>query len=87
MVIAMRIDLFADPAQFTAEMDAYARAVRALTPIPGASGSYLPGGLEAEREARTTEANGIPVGSDHQRQLQQAAAELGVPVPWESGCP
>lgn len=86
MVIAMRIDLFAEPEQFTAEMDAYARAVRALTPIPGASGSYLPGGLEAEREARYR-SEGIPVGSDHQRQLQQAAVELGVPVPWESGRP
>ena len=37
MVIAMRIDLFADPAQFRKEMDAYARAVRTLTPIPGAT--------------------------------------------------
>jgi L-2-hydroxycarboxylate dehydrogenase (NAD+) len=81
MVIAMRIDLFADPAQFTAEMDAYARAVRTLTPIPGAAGSYLPGGPEADTEAdyRT---HGIAVGRDHQLLLEQAAAELGTGVPW-----
>jgi len=81
MVIAMRIDLFADPAQFTAEMDAYARAVRTLTPIPGASDSSLPGGPEAEKEA-DYRANGIPVGEDHRRLLEGAAAELGVSVPW-----
>jgi L-2-hydroxycarboxylate dehydrogenase (NAD+) len=81
MVIAMRIDLFADPASFTAEMDAYARTVRTLTPIPGASGSYLPGGPEAEREA-DYRVRGIPVGPEHQRLLQQAAAEFGVPCPW-----
>jgi L-2-hydroxycarboxylate dehydrogenase (NAD+) len=81
MVIAMRIDLFADPAEFTAEMDAYARAVRSLTPVPGASGSYLPGGLEAEREA-DYRAAGIPVGADEQRLLEGAADDLGVAVPW-----
>jgi len=81
MVIAMRIDLFAEPAQFTAEMDAYARAVRTLTPIPGASGSYLPGGPEADTEA-DYRAHGIAVGRDHQRLLEQVASELGTGVPW-----
>ena len=81
MVIAMRIDLFADPGQFRQEMDAYARAVRALTPIPGATGSYLPGGPEAAAEA-DYRANGIPVGQDHQQLLERAATELGVRVPW-----
>jgi LDH2 family malate/lactate/ureidoglycolate dehydrogenase len=81
MVIAMRIDLFTDPAGFKGEMDAYARAVRDLTPIPGASGSYLPGGVEAEKEA-TYRTDGIPVGAEHQDQLQTVAAEFGVTVPW-----
>jgi LDH2 family malate/lactate/ureidoglycolate dehydrogenase len=81
MVIALRIDLFADPAEFRAEMDAYARAVRTLTPIPGAHGSYLPGGPEAATEAVYATA-GIPVGQDHQRLLERAAADLGVAVPW-----
>ena len=83
MVIAMRIDLFADPAQFKKEMDDYARAVRTLTPIPGASGSYLPGGPEAATEA-DYRAHGIAIGQDQQRLLEQAATELGVPVPWSS---
>ncbi len=81
MVIAMRIDLFAEPLQFRKEMDAYARAVRALTPIRGATGSYLPGGPEAEAEA-DYRANGIPVGRDHQELLERAATDLGVSVPW-----
>jgi L-2-hydroxycarboxylate dehydrogenase (NAD+) len=81
MVIAMRIDLFADPAQFTAEMDAYARAVRSLTPVAGATGSYLPGGPEAETEA-DYRAHGIAVGGEQQRLLERAATELGVTVPW-----
>ena len=84
MVIAMRIDLFADPAEFTAEMDAYARAVAALTPIPGATTSSLPGGPEAAKEAAYA-VDGIPVGPEHQRELEQAAAEFGVPVPWRGG--
>jgi LDH2 family malate/lactate/ureidoglycolate dehydrogenase len=81
MVIAMRIDLFADPAEFTAEMDAYARAVRTLTPIPGASGSFLPGGIEAEKEA-DYRAHGVPVGTDHRALLDDAAREVGVRTPW-----
>jgi LDH2 family malate/lactate/ureidoglycolate dehydrogenase len=81
MVIAMRIDLFAEPARFAAEMDAYARAVRTLAPIPGASGSYLPGGVEAEKEA-DYRVNGIPVGVHHRHLLEQAATDLGVPLPW-----
>lgn len=85
MVIAMRIDLFAEPARFADEMDAYARAVRTLTPIPGASGSYLPGGPEAEKEVDYL-ANGIPIGQDHQHLLERAASDLGVAVPW-SGRP
>jgi LDH2 family malate/lactate/ureidoglycolate dehydrogenase len=83
MVIAMRIDLFAEPAQFRQEMDAYARAVRTLTPIPGARRSHLPGGPEAEAEA-DYRANGIPVGHDQQQLLERAATELGVRVPWDN---
>lgn len=84
MVIAMRIDLFADPAQFRAEMDAYARAVRSLTPIAGAPSSQLPGGPEAAKEvAYRTE--GIPLGPGHRQDLEAAAAEFGVAVPWRTG--
>jgi LDH2 family malate/lactate/ureidoglycolate dehydrogenase len=81
MVVAMRIDLFTDPAAFKAEMDAYARAVRELTPIPGSSGSYLPGGPEAAKEA-AYRVEGIPVGAEHQQLLDDVAAEFAVTVPW-----
>lgn len=60
MVIAFRIDLFADPADFRAEMDAYVRAVRTLQPVPGVAVSRLPGGVEADSERRA-EAEGVSV--------------------------
>lgn len=81
MVVAMRIDLFIDPATFKAEMDEYARTVRTLTPVPGSSGSYLLGGPEAAKQiAYATE--GIPVGPEHQQLLEDVAAEFAVALPW-----
>jgi LDH2 family malate/lactate/ureidoglycolate dehydrogenase len=81
MVVAMRIDLFTDPAAFKAEMDEYARTVRTLTPVPGSTGSYLPGGIEAEKEI-AHRAEGIPVGEEHRQLLEDVASEFGVAVPW-----
>lgn len=81
MVVAMRIDLFIDPATFKAEMDEYARTVRTLTPVPGSSGSYLPGGPEAAKQA-AYRAEGIPVGEEHRQLLTDVAAEFAVAVPW-----
>ena len=81
MVVAMRIDLFIDPATFKAEMDEYARTVRALTPVPGSSGSYLPGGPEAAKQIAYG-VEGIPVGTEHRQLLEDVAAEFGVALPW-----
>jgi L-2-hydroxycarboxylate dehydrogenase (NAD+) len=81
MVVVIKIALFTEPEQFRAEMDAYVRAVRALRPVTPGQPSYLPGGVEAERERRHL-SDGIPVGEEHRRQLEAAAAELGVAVPW-----
>lgn len=81
MVVAMRIDLFTDPDRFKAEMDSYARTVRSLTPIPGATGSYLPGGIEAEKEA-AYRTDGIPVGEEHRQLLDTVAAEFHLTTPW-----
>lgn len=81
MVMAMRIDLFIDPATFKAEMDEYARTVRSLTPVPTSSSSYLPGGPEAAKEAAYL-ADGIPVGTEHQQLLEDVASEFAVAVPW-----
>lgn len=81
LVIAFRIDLFAEPADFKAEMDDYIRKVRALAPAPGYRESHLPGGIEAAREAEFG-ALGVPVGDDHRQRLEAVAAEFGVAVPW-----
>lgn len=81
MVVAMRIDLFIDPATFKAEMDEYARRVRTLTPVPGSVGSYLPGGPEAAKE-HSYRAEGIPVGAEHRQLLEDVAAGFAVVVPW-----
>jgi LDH2 family malate/lactate/ureidoglycolate dehydrogenase len=81
LIIAWRIDLFMDPAQFKAEMDAYVRAVRQLQPLEGFDRSFLPGGIEAARESEYRQ-NGVPVGLQHQERLAQLAQELGITPPW-----
>lgn len=81
LVVTFRIDLFADPAQFKQEMDAYVRQVRALAPLEGFEASSLPGGPEASRERSYREA-GIPVGPEHQQRLEKLAGELGIETPW-----
>ncbi len=81
MVIVMDVGLFTDPDDFAREMDAYVRAVRDLTPLPGFDRAYLPGGVEADRERRHRE-HGIPIGREHEQALIGVADELGVEVPW-----
>jgi LDH2 family malate/lactate/ureidoglycolate dehydrogenase len=81
LIVAFRIDLFADPAEFKREMDEYVRGVRQLDPLPGFSESFLPGGIEAERE-RAYRAEGVPLGNKHRKRLESAAADLGISVPW-----
>jgi L-2-hydroxycarboxylate dehydrogenase (NAD+) len=81
MVVVLKIALFAPPEQFRAEMDAYVRAVRRLRPLTPGQRTYLPGGIEAERE-RAARLDGIAVGEEHRRLLAAAATGLGVPVPW-----
>jgi len=80
-VMAFRIDLFMPPAQFKAEMDEYVRRVTALQPLHGFDRAYLPGGIEAARE-RAYREEGIPLGREHQKRLQELAAELGLTPPW-----
>lgn len=83
LVMAFRIDLFMDAQQFKGEMDAYVRAVKQLQPLAGFDESFLPGGVEAMR-ARTYRDQGIPVGPQHQKRLEEIAHELGLRVPWGS---
>jgi len=81
LVMAFRIDLFLDAQQFKREMDEYVRAVKKLQPLAGFDESFLPGGVEAMR-ARTYRTEGIPVGPEHQKRLEQVAEALGLRVPW-----
>ncbi len=81
LVMAFRIDLFMQPAQFKAEMDAYVRAVKTLQPLTGFEESFLPGGVEAAR-LKQYSVEGIPVGPLHQQRLEEVAKELGLQVPW-----
>lgn len=81
LVMAFRIDLFMEPQQFKREMDDYVRAVRKLQPLAGFEESFLPGGVEAMR-ARLYHEQGVPVGPQHQKRLEEVAQELGLQVPW-----
>lgn len=81
LVMAFRIDLFMEPQQFKQEMDEYVRAVKALQPLAGFTESFLPGGVEAMR-ARTYREQGVPVGPQHRKRLEDVAQELGLQVPW-----
>ncbi len=80
LIIALRIDLFMDPAQYRREIDEYVRAARRMAPLPGFQ-PYLPGGPEAEKERRYA-AEGIPIGEEHRRDLETLADELHLRVPW-----
>ena len=82
LVIAFRIDLFAEPAVFKREMDAYVRRVRELQPLAGFEQSLMPGGIECLRERQFAE-EGVPVGLEHRRRLDELAAELGIAPPWQ----
>ena len=81
LIIAARIDLFAEPADFKREMDEYVRRVGTLKPLEGYEQALTPGGLEADLEQRHR-VSGIPVSNRHQQRLQRAADELGLEVPW-----
>ncbi|MBC8135515.1 MAG: Ldh family oxidoreductase [Fibrella sp.] len=60
--------------QFHREMDAYARAVRQMTPFPGQEKACLPGGIEWEREQQFTQ-NGIPIRHKDFQALEKLASD------------
>ena len=81
MLYAVKISLFAEPAEFKRELDEYAQRVRKLQPMPGSEGAFLPGHVEVEREKVNRE-QGVPLSEAHQRDLEAAAEELDIQVPW-----
>jgi LDH2 family malate/lactate/ureidoglycolate dehydrogenase len=81
LVIALRLDLFVEPEEFRQQMDEYVRRVGQLQPLDGFAQSYMPGGIEAARE-REYRREGVPVGPEHQKRLEELAEELGIETPW-----
>ena len=84
MIVAIRVDLFADVAVFKREMDEYIQRIRQLKPIEGFDQAYAAGSIEHEREREYSQA-GIPIGRDHQELLDRLAEELAIPAPWGAG--
>jgi LDH2 family malate/lactate/ureidoglycolate dehydrogenase len=80
LTICFRIDLFISPETFKAEMDEYIRAIAKLEPIENYNESLLPGAIEIKRE-RDYCANGVPVGEQHGKRLQEIADYLGIEAP------
>ncbi|MAF11966.1 hypothetical protein CMK11_16085 [Candidatus Poribacteria bacterium] len=80
-VITLRISLFAEPADFYAELQAYMADVAKLEPLDGFDEAMLPGSIEARREAAYRE-EGIPVGERHRKGLTAVGTEFGITPPW-----
>jgi len=80
-ICAIDIARFVPIDAFKAEVDRILAGIRQMQPFPGYDRADLPGGLEWERERLWT-TEGIPLGKDQQQALEQIAAELSVPVPW-----
>ena len=81
LLITFKIGLFIEPAQFRREMDEFARRVATLDPLDGFECSQLAVGPEAEREERYA-SEGIPVGPEHQRGLEELSSISGIVPPW-----
>ena len=81
-IAVVDIGRFVPIEDFKAEVDRTVQTLHALPPLPGYERYDLPGGLEWDRE-RSWATEGIPVGREHQDELEEIAAELDVPVPWK----
>lgn len=79
--VAVAVDRFVAIDDFRAEADRTVQQLATLPPWPGYERFDLPGALEWERERRWA-TEGIPLGDDHRRSLEEIAAQVGVAVPW-----
>jgi LDH2 family malate/lactate/ureidoglycolate dehydrogenase len=79
-LVAVDIGRFIAREVFLTQMEAYARQVREMQPLPGHEPATLPGGLEWERERDWAE-SGIPVGERHRAALTRVGELVGVPPP------
>ncbi len=79
--IAVDVGQLMDMGTFRRQMDEFIETVRKMRPAPGYDRADAPGGLEWERE-QTWAKEGIPVGPEHQKTLEDVAREVGIAVPW-----
>lgn len=79
--IVVDIGQVADLRTFRRQMDEFVKALRKMRPAPGYDRADAPGGLEWERELAWRK-EGIPVGTDHQKALDEVAKDLGLAPPW-----
>lgn len=80
-LFACKVSLFAEVEEYKKQIDTFAQQVRELQPMPGSEGAFLPGHVEAHREA-TYRRDGVPLSADHRAALEKLAEELGVALPW-----
>lgn len=80
-IYVVDIERFVPIETFKAEVDRTMREIHKLPPLPGYERYDFPGGLEWDREHKWA-VEGIPLSGGHQRELEEIADELGVPVPW-----
>lgn len=74
---AIRIDLFREPGEFKAAMDAMLRSLRQAPPAPGHDRVYTPGEIEHEF-ARQRRVSGIPLTDQELRELRELSSTYGV---------
>ncbi|MBM3239632.1 Ldh family oxidoreductase [Candidatus Poribacteria bacterium] len=80
-ICAINIARFVPVDAFKAEVDRIIQGISQMQPFPGYDRTDLPGGLEWDREQLWSK-EGIPLGKEHQRGLEDIAVQLAVPVPW-----
>ncbi len=76
-LFAFRIDLFADPAQFEAEVHRYIDTIRTLTPVPGFEVSRAADDIESDREIEFGR-DGIPIYDSTLERFESLARELSI---------
>lgn len=79
--LVVDIGQIADLGTFRRQMDEFIEALRNMRPAPGYDRADAPGGPEWERERAWTK-EGIPVGPDHQKALEEVGKDLEMAVPW-----
>jgi LDH2 family malate/lactate/ureidoglycolate dehydrogenase len=79
--IAVDVGQLTDVETFRRQMDEFIGVVGKMRPAPGYDRADAPGGLEWERE-QTWAREGIPVGPEHQKALEEVGRDLGIEMPW-----